>query len=65
MKILTRQQQADRRCLRDAESKLKSAQARLKRTSCHRSRILADIKHERTRAQQPHFDREKNPKSEI
>ena len=45
-----------RRRMRHAERKLKEAQGRLARTErsiLHWSRILADLKHERTRAIQP------------
>lgn len=45
-----------RRRMRDAELKLKQAQGRLARTErniLHWSRILADLKHEQTRAVQP------------
>jgi hypothetical protein len=45
-----------RRLMRHAERKLKEAQGRLARTERtirHWSRILADLKHERTRAVQP------------
>jgi hypothetical protein len=47
---------AKRQCMRYAERKLKEAQQRLTRTEpsiLYWSRIVADLKHERTRAVQP------------
>jgi hypothetical protein len=49
-------EEAGRRRIRHAERKLKEAQGRLARTErsiFHWSRILADLKHEQTRAVQP------------
>ena len=50
------QKTASRRKMREAERKLKEAQRRLvraERSVVHWSRIIADIKYERTRAIQP------------
>jgi len=58
--------QARRQRMRLAERKLKEAQQRLARTErsiVYWSRILADLRHERTRAVQPPLWPEEEPKA--